>query len=77
LTATNGDQLDGTYRGEFVPLEPPLFSIDGQFTFDGGTGRFAGVTGGGEVTGVQNLATGEVTVSLVGTISRVRSNKSR
>lgn len=77
LTAANGDQLDGTYLGEFVPLEPPLFSIDGQFTFDGGTGRFAGATGGGEATGVQNLATGEVTVSLVGTISSVGSDKSR
>ena len=77
LTAANGDQLRGTYSGEFVPLDPPLFTIDGRFTFTGGTGRFAGATGGGHATGVQNLATGDVTVSLVGTISNVGSNKTR
>jgi hypothetical protein len=74
LTAANGDQLLGTYSGDFVPLDPPLFSIDGQFTFTGGTGRFAGATGGGDASGVQNLATGDATVELVGTISNVGSN---
>ncbi len=74
LTAANGDELRGTYSGNFVPLDPPLFTIDGQFTFTGGTGRFTGATGGGDASGVQNLATGEATVSLVGTISNVGSN---
>jgi hypothetical protein len=74
LTAANGDQLRGTYSGAFVPLDPPLFTIDGEFTFTGGTGRFTGATGGGDASGVQNLATGEATVSLVGTISNVGSN---
>lgn len=76
LTAASGDQVRGTYFGEFVPLDPPLFTVDGHFTITGGTGRFAGATGGGDASGVQNLATGEVTVSLVGTISSVGSNKS-
>ena len=75
LTAANGDQLRGTYSGELVPLEPPLFAIDGQFTFTGGTGRFANATGGGNASGVQNLATGDVTVELVGTISSIGSTK--
>ena len=75
LTAANGDQLIGAYSGEFIPLEPPLFSIDGQFTFTGGTGRFDGATGGGGASGVQNLVTGEATVELVGSISSVGSNK--
>ena len=75
LTAANGDLLRGTYFGEFLPLEPPLFSIDGHFTFTGGTGRFAGATGGGDASGVQNLATGEATVTLVGTISSVGSGQ--
>ena len=74
LTAANGDQLRGTYSGQFVPLEPPLFAIDGQFTFVGGTGRFADATGGGDASGVQNLATGEATVELLGTISSIGSN---
>ena len=75
LTAANGDQIRGTYFGEFVPLDAPLFNIDGHFTITGGTGRFAGSTGGGDASGVQNLATGDVKVSLVGTISSVGSNK--
>jgi hypothetical protein len=76
LTAANGDQIRGTYFGEFVPLDPPLFTIDGHFSITGGTGRFADATGSGDASGVQNLVTGEVTVSLVGTISSVGSNKS-
>jgi hypothetical protein len=77
FTAASGDQIRGTYFGEFVPLDPPLFTIDGHFSITGGTGRFTGATGGGEASGVQNLATGDVTVSLVGTISSVGSNRRR
>jgi hypothetical protein len=77
FTAANGDQIRGIYFGEFVPLDPPLFTVDGHFTVTGGTGRFAGATGGGDASGVQNLATGDVTVSLVGTISSVGSNRRR
>lgn len=75
LTAASGDQLRGTYSGNFVPLDPPAFTIDGRFTFTGGTGRFAGATGGGDASGVQNLATGDATVSLVGTLSSVGTNR--
>ena len=75
FTAANGDQLFGTYEGQFLPLEPPLAAIDGAFTNTGGTGRFEGVTGGGDASGVQNFATGEATVVLDGTISSVGSNK--
>ncbi len=75
LTAANGDQLFGTYQGEFMPLEPPLFTIDGAFTFTGGTGRFDGATGGGDASGTQDLATGAATVVLEGTISSVGSSK--
>jgi len=74
FTAPNGDQLQGTYSGDFVPLEAPLFAIDGQFAFTGGSGRFANATGGGDASGVQNLATGDATVELVGTISSICSN---
>jgi hypothetical protein len=75
LTAANGDQLSGTYEGEFLPLDPPLAAIDGEFTFTGGTGRFIGATGGGDASGVQNLATGDATVVLEGTISSVSARK--
>jgi hypothetical protein len=75
FTAANGDQLVGTYFGDFVPLDQPLFTIVGHFTFTGGTGRFAGASGGGNASGVQNLATGEATVVLEGTISSVGSSR--
>lgn len=75
LTAANGDELRGIYVAELLPLEPPLFTIDGEFTFTGGTGRFAGATGGGDASGVQDLATGDATVLLEGTISSVGSSK--
>ena len=75
LTAANGDQLFGTYEGQFLPLAPPLVAIDGELTFTGGTGRFAGATGSGVASGEQNLATGDATVVLEGTISSVGSNR--
>jgi hypothetical protein len=75
FTAANGDQLFGTYEGELLPLDPPLAAVDGEFTFTGGTGRFVGTTGSGDASGVQNLATGDATVVLEGTISSVGSNK--
>ncbi len=75
FTAANGDRLQAHVLRDFVPLDPPLFTIDGHFTITGGTGRFAGATGGGDASGVQNLATGDATVSLVGTISSVGSTK--
>jgi hypothetical protein len=75
FTAANGDQLSGTYEGQFIPLEPPLAGIDGRFTFTGGTGRFVGVSGGGVASGTQNLATGDATVELEGTISSVGASK--
>jgi hypothetical protein len=75
LTAANGDQLFGTYEGEFLPLDPPLAAIDGELTFTGGTGRFVGATGTGDASGVQNLATGDATVVLEGTISSVGASK--
>jgi hypothetical protein len=28
ITAANGDQLFGIYQGEFLPLEPPVFTLD-------------------------------------------------
>jgi hypothetical protein len=75
ITAANGDQLFGIYQGEFLPLEPPVFTLDGRFTFTGGTGRFDGATGGGDASGTQDLATGAATVVLEGSISSVGSSK--
>lgn len=74
FTAANGDTIFGTYTGRFVPIGTTgFFSIDATFTIDGGTGRFAGATGGGPVSGTATQAGG--TVILNGTISSVGSLK--
>jgi hypothetical protein len=44
ITAANGDQLTFDYEGLLNPLTGEGY---GTFTFTGGTGRFAGATGGG------------------------------
>jgi hypothetical protein len=56
-TAANGDQLYGTYSGLGTVIVAPApvgrFQIAGTLTFTGGTGRFAGVSGTAEMSGVQ------------------------
>jgi len=72
FTAANGDQIYGTYHGRFVPVDAAgNLSIDGHWTIEGGTGRFARATGGGSAGGRGTAAGG--TVILDGTISSVGS----
>ena len=51
-TAANGDTIDGSYSGSLIPTSAG-FEIHGSFTIDGGTGRFAGASGGGAALGMQ------------------------
>jgi hypothetical protein len=69
FTGANGDTIFGTYHGNLVPIAPPVFAIVGEFTIEGGTGRFVGATGGGTASGTLNVATGVTTVMLDGVIS--------
>ena len=56
VTAANGDQLtasgQSTVHADFAK---DTLTITGTFTITGGTGRFAGATGGGTVTGGGSL----------------------
>jgi hypothetical protein len=66
-TASNGDKIEGSYYGSLIPTSAG-FEIYGSFTIDGGTGRFAGASGGGGASGMQyNDNTAEL--ELDGTIS--------
>jgi hypothetical protein len=79
FTAANGDTIFGTYSGHLVPTATPgVFEVDGEFTIEGGTGRFANASGGGEASGETNLAdpAGPVTVILDGRITTVGSTHS-
>jgi len=70
FTGANGDTIFGTYHGHLVPIiAPSVFAIVGEFTIEGGTGRFVGATGGGTASGTLNVATGVTTVMLDGVIS--------
>jgi len=70
FTGANGDTIFGTYHGHLVPIiAPSVFAIVGEFTIEGGTGRFVGATGGGPASGTLNVATGVTTVMLDGVIS--------
>jgi hypothetical protein len=61
LTAADGDTVTGTYGGRLQPtVTPNLFYIDGTFLITGGTGRFAGASGGGAATGMTDLLTSEI-----------------
>lgn len=68
LTAANGDTVTGTYGGRLQPTGTPnLFAIDATFLITGGTGRFAGASGGGIATGMTDLLTSEI--ELAGRVS--------
>jgi len=44
--AANGDQVSGTFTGLVDSAAPPVFHVTETATITGGTGRFAGATGG-------------------------------
>jgi hypothetical protein len=46
LTAANGDELDGTFAGNWSIDAEGVAHFQGKYQFTGGTGRFAGVSGG-------------------------------
>jgi hypothetical protein len=69
LTFVGGATLFGTYHGTLTPIAPPLFQGNSTLTITGGTGIFAGATGGGTSTGTQNFATGTVVFQPTGTVS--------
>ncbi len=74
FTGKDGDTIYGTYAGRFVPIPgTDEFRPDAHWTIDGGTGRFAGSTGGGPVTGRATAAGG--IVILEGTITLPRPGK--
>jgi len=70
LIAASGDRITGTYVGTVAPTgDPDVIRYDEVVTITGGTGRFAGATGELQVVGWANLATGEYTQVLTGTMS--------
>jgi hypothetical protein len=70
FTAANGDQLSGVVAGQF----PSPTTVDGTYTFTGGTGRFENATGEADFS----LATADsihFEVEFAGSLSSVGANK--
>jgi hypothetical protein len=69
LTAANGDMLFGTYGGQASPTgDPSVVAFDDPGVITGGTGRFAGASGTANTSGHANLATGEYTGTIAGSM---------
>lgn len=71
FVAANGDQLFATYAGTLQPQPGGPHAVKGHFVITGGTGRFAGATGGGTLQGTEDISRvviGEGEISLSGRI---------
>ena len=74
LTAANGDTILGTYGGQVSPTgDQTVFAYDDPGVITGGTGRFAGASGTVGTSGVVNLATGEYSGTITGSLSNPAS----
>jgi hypothetical protein len=71
LTAANGDKVFGTYSGQALPTDnPSVVAYQDPGVITGGTGRFAGAGGTLTTSGLADLATGEYTGTVAGSVSR-------
>lgn len=69
FTAANGDKLFATHSGiSGAPDAQGNVTFSGEYTFNGGTGKFKGASGSAEFTGTASLATNQGEFSLRGKI---------
>ena len=71
IVGTTGEQLYADYSGQFVPTGDGAKYVFSGATFQitGGSGRYFRASGGGTLTGGEDMVTGAGTVELSGTIS--------
>jgi hypothetical protein len=70
ITTATGEQVYASYSGQFVPTGEGtqyVFS-NASFQVTGGTGKYSKASGGGSLTGGEDMATGRGTVKLSGQI---------
>jgi hypothetical protein len=68
ITTLTGELIYVNYSGQFVPTgDGTKYVFTGAtFQITGGTGRYFNATGGGDMTGGEDMATGQGTVQLTG-----------
>jgi hypothetical protein len=70
IRAANGDTVSFTLKWSVTESAPNVFRTTGPFTIVGGTGRFAGASGGGDYDGIVDLNTGGVSAEITGELAR-------
>jgi hypothetical protein len=73
LTTANGDTVFGTFTGQAIPTDESNVHYDDPGVITGGTGRFTGASGSMNTAGIANLATGQYSGTLSGSMSRPAS----
>ena len=71
LLYPNGDQIFADYSGQFVPTGAGTAYVmnGGTFTITGGSGTYFHATGGGSLSGTEDLSNGAGTIGLSGRVS--------
>ncbi len=75
ITAANGDTIHGTYAGQVGVVAGDLAPYEQDNVITGGTGRFAGASGGFHLSGIANLVSLEASQRISGTVSSPGSLK--
>jgi hypothetical protein len=70
VTTLSGEQIYANYSGQFVPTGEGTKHVFSGATFQiiGGTGKYAKATGGGALTGAEDIVTGNGNLKLSGQI---------
>jgi hypothetical protein len=70
ITTTSGEQVYASYSGQFVPsgVGTRYVFSNASFQITGGTGKYAKASGGGSLTGGEDMTTYQGTVKLSGQI---------
>jgi hypothetical protein len=70
ITTASGEQVYASYSGQFVPsgVGTQYVFSNASFQITGGTGRYYKASGGGSLTGGEDMSTGQGTVKLSGQI---------
>ena len=75
VTTANGDELYEDLWGTASFIDPDTLRLEGEWVVTGGSGRFEGASGSGDVSGFATLHDLGSTYTLIGRISTVGSLK--
>jgi hypothetical protein len=77
VMTTKGDQIFAKYSGQFVPTgEGAKYVFSGAtFQVTGGTGKFARATGGGTLSGGEDMVSGAGNIKLDGKVQYFEHKK--